>query len=226
MPHSTAMLTPPSSDDSLDRKKVSTIPPEWIMDPGNGPPSQPPRSVTIALNAGAHGDADARDRAFFALQHELKAMARKRLGRGNEPHELAPSDVVQDLCLRYLGSAATKEWKSRGHFLAWASAAMRSILVDHARAGMRLRRSAGGRRRNLDDVLEHIASSVGDVSRFNEALERLENREPRLVAVVVHRFLAGCTVEETAANLEMSIRTVERDLHEAKQFLWKLLKDS
>ena len=54
------------------------------------------------------------------------------------------------------------------------------------------------------------AEDPQDVVSFDEAIRRLENESPRAAEVVRLRFFAGLSIEETAAALEVSDRTVNR----------------
>ena len=59
-------------------------------------------------------------------------MAASRL-HGVESPSLAAGDLLHDALLKVMGGAVP-DWQDRGHFFATLSLAMRSVLVDHARA--------------------------------------------------------------------------------------------
>jgi RNA polymerase sigma factor (sigma-70 family) len=46
---------------------------------------------------------------------------------------------------------------------------------------------------------------------LDEAMQRLAELDPRLVRVVECRYFAGLSEQETAAALDISLRTVQRD---------------
>jgi RNA polymerase sigma factor (sigma-70 family) len=54
-----------------------------------------------------------------------------------------------------------------------------------------------------------------------EALDRLAVANPRAAQVVEHRFFAGLTLDETAENLGVSMKTVQRDWLLARAWLRK-----
>jgi RNA polymerase sigma-70 factor (ECF subfamily) len=60
---------------------------------------------------------------------------------------------------------------------------------------------------------------------LNDALERLENFDPRGARVVELRFFGGLTVEETAEALRISPKTVKRDWAAAKIWLLSQIKN-
>ena len=58
-----------------------------------------------------------------------------------------------------------------------------------------------------------------DLLDLEEALRKLEDRDPRQVDVIELRFFAGLTVRETADVLGVSTRTVEDDWSFARAWL-------
>lgn len=60
---------------------------------------------------------------------------------------------------------------------------------------------------------------------LDEAVSRLEQVSATVAAVVRLRFYAGLSVEETAAALEISPRTVKREWTYARAWLARELRD-
>ena len=110
-------------------------------------------------------------------------------------------------------------WENRAHFLSFASHAMRSVLVDCARSKRRLKRSPPGRRVALDDLVASYESRSIDILALDEALARLADRDPRMVALVELRFFGGRTMAEAAEILGVSLRTAEREWKTARAWL-------
>lgn len=54
---------------------------------------------------------------------------------------------------------------------------------------------------------------------IDEALDRLEAADPRKAEVVMLRYFAGLSVDETAAALEISPRTVDAEWRYARAWL-------
>ena len=120
---------------------------------------------------------------------------------------------------------ASPAWHDRTHFLATASRAMRSILVDHARTQMRLKRAGGHQRVPLhSDVAEEPAPEI-DVLAVHEALKKFEKLSPDRARVVELRFFGGLTNAEVAEELGTSLRTVERQWRFARAWLRTHLED-
>jgi RNA polymerase sigma factor (TIGR02999 family) len=103
---------------------------------------------------------------------------------------------------------------------------MRRILVDHARRDGRVKRGGRALHLSLDDVdLPSAASPVDavDVYALDEALSRLEARDPQQGRVVELRFFGGLTIEEAAEVMGISSATVKREWAVAKAWLYREL---
>jgi len=78
-------------------------------------------------------DAASRERVYELLYAELLRLARSHLA-GSAANSLNPSALVHEAYLRMLGREATP-MRDRRAFFAYASTVMRSVLLDHVRAG-------------------------------------------------------------------------------------------
>jgi DNA-directed RNA polymerase specialized sigma24 family protein len=75
----------------------------------------------------------------------------------------------------------------------------------------------------LEAIVEPARSPGIDVLVIDEALDQLMSVDARLCRVVELRFFAGLNIEETAAALELSTATVDRDWAMAKAWLFQRL---
>ena len=99
---------------------------------------------------------------------------------------------------------------------------MRRVLVDHARRRGRIKRGADAGAVPLDDVEEVLSDAEAEeLVALDDALTRLEAINPRGCDVVQHRFFGGLTLDETAALLGVSTKTVQRDWLAARAWLRK-----
>ncbi len=114
-------------------------------------------------------------------------------------------------------------WEGRRHFFAAAAHAMRDILVEEARRKSALKRGGGRERVTLEEAALRIEPPSEDVLALNEALKRLEQDDPRKGQIVLHRYFAGLTIEETAEVLGLSHATVEREWRYTRAWLHKEL---
>jgi RNA polymerase sigma-70 factor (ECF subfamily) len=103
-----------------------------------------------------------------------------------------------------------------------AAAAMRQILVDHARARQRIKRGGDFAKVTLDG-LEISAPGGIDVLVLDEALTRLQQWDDRQAKVVELRFFAGLSVEEVSSLMGVSEKTVKRDWAMARAWLQREL---
>jgi RNA polymerase sigma factor (TIGR02999 family) len=112
----------------------------------------------------------------------------------------------------------------RAHFLGIAARVMRQVLVDHARAARAQKRGAHLTVHLNEQLL--AAQSPPALLELDEALERLEREDPRLVTLVEMRFFAGMTAEETAAIRSESVHVIRHDLRYAQARLRRFLSGS
>ncbi len=133
----------------------------------------------------------------------------------------------------YLKLARGGNWQSRRHFLTAAAVAMRHVLVDRARARLRLRRGEGVAHIPLDECTIQADAPPGsgwsapdDICvALGDALQGLARLDPRLARVVECRYFAGYTDDETARILGVTTRTVRRDWVKARAWLRDALGD-
>ena len=180
--------------------------------------SSDPSGFTELLQAHARGDESALDRLFPKVYEQLRHMARGRMRQERADHTLSATELVHEAFFR-LVRLDRIDWKSRAHFLAIASQAMRNVLLDHADARGAQKRGGGARPVSLDGIdVPNVTPSDGVIA-LCEALERLEAREPRQARVVECRFFGGLDIAETAEALGVSTATVSRDWTIARAWL-------
>ena len=72
------------------------------------------------------------------------------------------------------------------------------------------------------ELREKPFEDAEDFSRLVEldtALQELDKHSPRLANMVLYRYFAGYSVQETAELLGVTVRTVNRDWHKAQAWL-------
>lgn len=152
----------------------------------------------------------AADELVPLVYDELRRLARARMAREAPGHTLQPTALVHEAYLRLAGDAASPPFASRAQFFAAAAEAMRRILIERARRVRRLKRGGGRLRVTLADDLADAPARDAELLALDQALTRLEARDAAMARVVALRCFAGLTVEESAAALEVSERTVKR----------------
>ena len=133
-------------------------------------------------------------------------------------HTLQSTAVVNEAYLKLVGDAERK-WSGRDHFFGVAAKAMRQVLVDHARGRLAAKRGGQVQFVELDEKLVIGPARDRGLVALDEALTNLAALDPRKSAVVELRYFAGLSVEEIAAVMNVSPRTVARDWEFAKAFL-------
>jgi RNA polymerase sigma factor (TIGR02999 family) len=131
-------------------------------------------------------------------------------------HTLQTTALVHEAYLRLVDQSDT-EWHSRAHFFGVAAKAMRSILVDHARARHAAKRGSGAAKVTLGQVGD-VAADV-EVLDLHEALQRLAEFDPEKARLVELRYFGGLSIEEAAEVLEISPATVKRHWNTARAWL-------
>ena len=177
-----------------------------------------PSDVTRILAEWQAGADGAFDRLLPIVYDELKSLARRQLRQRRTTHDtLGTTALVHEAYLKLVGHTPAT-MRDRQHFLSVAATAMRHILVDYARrrnAGKR----GGGRLWPLEDADLAVDDHPIDVIAMHVAIGRLESIDPRLARLVDLRVFAGLSVEEAAALLDVSARTVKREWQKARTFL-------
>lgn len=172
-----------------------------------------PGEVTLLLRRLRGGDAAVGEQLAELVYRELHALARRVMTDERGAHVLQPTALVHEAWLRLIGSAAggaAGDFEDRAHFLRLAARAMRRVLVDHARARDADKRGGGRVGSELDPcALPFWEGDRTDVLALDEALARLDVRDPDAARIVELRFFAGLTTEETARAVGWSVRQVE-----------------
>jgi len=174
--------------------------------------------ITRLLNHWGNGDAAAFDQLLPVVYRELRKIAKRHMRNENPDHTLQSTAVVHEAYLKLVGDA-NRDWSSRSHFFAVAAKAMRQVLVDHARSSLAQKRGGQVRVVALEEALAVSGGKERDLVALDEALTALAGLDPRKGEVVELRYFAGLSIEETAAALNVSPKTVTRDWDFAKAFL-------
>jgi RNA polymerase sigma factor (TIGR02999 family) len=190
------------------------------------PPSEPSRA---SAEPGADADfpgpdadraqgAEAVDALLPVVYEELRQIALAAMAREAEGHTLQPTALVNEAYLKLAGGRMPA-LESREHFLGIAARAMRQVLVDHARRRGADRRGGGVPPLRISLVDPGMEIPLDDLVALDQALDELEEQDPRLRTVVEYRYFAGLNDSEIAACLGVTRRTVQRDWSRARSWL-------
>ena len=186
--------------------------------------SSSPQRITQLLVAWSNGDGSALGQLMPLVYDELRRMAHRQIRKERTGHTLQTSDLIHEAYLK-LGRYRQVTWRERAQFFAIAAQLMRRILVEYARASMRVKRGGKGQPISLDAnslSLPDPCASEGnrlDVMALDEAMTRFEAIRPRQARVVEMHFFVGMGETEIAEILNIHVNTVSRDLHFARAWL-------
>jgi RNA polymerase sigma factor (TIGR02999 family) len=179
-------------------------------------------SVTQLLHLAGEGDGAARDRLWSLLYSELHRLAEQQMAAEPAGQTLQPTALIHEAYLR-LFCDQDLDCESRQHFLAVAAKVMRQIRVDAARRKKRLKRGGDGCREDLEQHEPSFQEDPIEVLAINEALEKLQERDASKAQIVELRYFAGLSIDECAAMLEVSPRTIDNEWRFARAWLHRHL---
>ncbi len=173
--------------------------------------------ITALLAQARSGDDRAVDHLLPQVYDRLRQLAHRYLA-GQHHHTLSTTALVHEAYLS-LVNQRDAVWQDRAHFLGYAATAMRHILVDHARRKSAQKRGGGQIALDWQSADIPIECIAGEMVALDAALAELGVLDQRLAKVVELRFFAGLSVEEVAAVVGMTTRSVVRDWNKARLFL-------
>jgi RNA polymerase sigma factor (TIGR02999 family) len=182
------------------------------------------QNITHLLKEWSDGDPRALDELTPLVYEELRQQAARYLRRERPGHSLQATALINEAFLRLI-DVKNVQWQSRTHFFAIAANLMRRILVDHARRRDAEKRGGAQFRLTLDDALAIAREPDVDLLAIDEALDRLAVIDEQQARVVELRFFSGLSVEETAAAMGVSPKTVKRDWSVARAWLRREIGD-
>jgi RNA polymerase sigma factor (TIGR02999 family) len=183
--------------------------------------------ITRLLREWKNGHSDALQQLIPLVYPDLKRIAYGYLQHEKPGHTLQATGLVHELYLR-LCNQREANWEDRAHFFTFAAKIMRMLLADHARHNLRAKRGGGNERVPLDDRTPEQLPWINlagpgfiDLDCALDELERIDARKARMVELC---HLLGCTTQESAGILQISLATAERDLKFARGWLFRRLR--
>ena len=181
--------------------------------------------VTLLLQRMSGDDPKAASELLPVVYEELRRLARGEMANEKMGLTLQPTALVHEAYLRLIGAEGQGQeeasWQNRAHFFGAAAIAMRRILVERARSVGRLKRGGGRQRVEMEDDIAQTSDERGeaDLLALDEALSRFEEADPRRAKVVMLKYFAGLSLEQTAEALQVSVTTVKADWNYSKAWL-------
>lgn len=169
----------------------------------------PPGDVTQVLKQWSRGEPGAVHELAPLVYETLRKVALAYLRKERSDHTLQATGLVNELFLNLMRQSRVN-LEDRGHFYSFAAKAMRSILVDHARARAAHKRGSGEAPIELSPDLAWVDASSDQVVDLNAALDALEELDPSKSRMVELRVFLGCTAVEAAEVAGVSKATADR----------------
>ena len=174
--------------------------------------------ITDLLQAWSRGDSEALAKLLPLVDHELERIAHAFMKKERAGRSLHTSALVQE-ALASLIVDEPIDWQSRTHFFAIVAWRMREILVEHARRRLAAKRGKGAEHLHLDDIILLSNEMSEELDLLDKALKKLARIDQRKEQIVELRYFGGFTLEEIAALLGVSPKTVEREWGFARAWL-------
>ncbi|HTI05067.1 MAG TPA: ECF-type sigma factor [Gemmatimonadales bacterium] len=186
-------------------------------------------SISELVTAADRGDNAAATELFAALYNELHTLAESHLHRQGGRVSLGTTTLVHEAYLKLSArdSGSGLRFPDRHRFLAYASKAMRGLVIDYARA-RRAQKRGGSLEITLIGDKDVPAPQTTDESleQLADALERLGELDPELAQLVDLHFFGGFSFVEIAGLQGASERTVQREWRKANALLQRLVTDA
>jgi RNA polymerase sigma factor (TIGR02999 family) len=176
--------------------------------------------VTQILCDIERGNPQAAEQLLPLVYDELRRLATAKMANERPDHSLDATALVHEAYLRLTGD---QHFENRRHFFAAAGAAMRRVLVDHARRKLSAKRWGRARRQPLADLAAPDADER--LLALDEALTRLMRDDPLAARVVELHHFAGLPHDKVAESLDTTVYEVRLKWTYARAWLKTALKD-
>lgn len=174
-------------------------------------PLPDPRRIAEVLGATTDGEPRAADELLPLVYEELRGLARAQLARQARGATLQATALVHEAWMRVVGDS-DPGWECRAHFFGAAARAMRNILVEQHRRKTRRKREGAKSGIDSEDLGEiQPETEVADLLSLEDALQRLEAKDPVKAEIVMLRFFTGLTMSAVAETLGLPLTRVERE---------------
>ncbi len=170
-------------------------------------------------------DGPADPRLFALLYTELRRVAEHRLRSAGPGCTMSTTTLVHETYLSMAGTPDAR-FPDRARFFAYASRAMRGLVINYSRQRRAVKRDRGFEITLTEGLAEPSGAVAGeDLEALDEALDRLAGLDLALAELVDLHFFGGFTFGEIAEMREVSERTVQRDWRKARVLLRRALSE-
>jgi RNA polymerase sigma factor (TIGR02999 family) len=171
------------------------------------------------------GDCASANKLMPLVYDDFRAVAARQLAGERRNYTLQPTELVHEAYLKLTNQARVR-WKNRSHFLAVGAQVIRRLIIDSIRTRNRAKRGGKMARVELHNDIALSPQHDEDVLALRELLKQLAAFSPRQSRIVELRFFAGMTVDEVAAAIGVSERTIRGEWSMARAWLLREMKRS
>ncbi|CAM2009500.1 ECF-type sigma factor [Acanthopleuribacter pedis] len=179
-----------------------------------------PNEAVVLCQRWARGDVAALETMYDQVYDDLMVIAVRKLENERRLSHFSPACLLSETFIRFRRQRPFY-FASRAHFCNIAARQMSQVMIDQVREYLAAKRG-GPERDEMCSLYEEIYS-FGEAGRVVDslhlALRELARLEPRQAHIVRLRFFCGCTIEEAAAEMDISISTLKRSWSDARAWL-------
>jgi RNA polymerase sigma factor (TIGR02999 family) len=161
---------------------------------------------------------------FTDLYAQLRQIAQSALRRSGPHLTVSPTTLLHEAYLK-ISDRDALAFPDRVRFMAYASRAMRRLVIDFVRERRALKRGAGFEITSMPTEVGALADDSLELQRISDALDELATVSETLAELVDLHFFCGFSFAEIAALLDISERTVMRDWNKARLYLHDVLRE-
>jgi RNA polymerase sigma factor (TIGR02999 family) len=183
----------------------------------------PAKNVTQLLLAWGDGDKEALDQLMPLVHDELYRLASRQMRKEKAGHTLQTTALVNEVYCKLVDVQRIR-WQNRAQFYAIAAQMMRRILIDYAKSRLRAKRGGGLSKISFDESAFLTESKSTELIALDEALNELSKQDPLKSRIVEMKYFAGLNYEEIAEVEKISARTVRREWHKARLWLYDAIQ--
>jgi RNA polymerase sigma factor (TIGR02999 family) len=162
------------------------------------------------------------DALFSALYGELHRLARRELGRQGGWATLGATTLVHEAYLDISRRDAVV-FPDRFRFMAYATRAMRGLVIDHVRRRHAQKRGGQFELTTLHTTIVESITNEPDLQQLSDALDALAGVDPVLAEIVDLKFFCGFSFAEIGSMRGVSERTVQRQWEKARLYLHRTI---
>ena len=158
---------------------------------------------------------------FASLYAELRQIAQREVRRG-VGLTLSPTTLLHETYMK-VQQRSDAAFPDHARFLAYASRAMRNLVIDYARNRQALKRGGAFEITSLPTEIPEQVTEAAELERLASAIDSLGEIDPALAQLVDLKFFCGYSLIEIASMRGISERTAQREWEKARLLLKRAL---